>query len=77
MKPFNAATPAPSRGDSDAATSQLRVVRLNTWTRPEGASLTEIGQTLRHVRPLTTALYAKVDLDGLRGLARPWPGEPS
>jgi len=39
--------------------------------------LTEIGQTLRHVHPLTTALYAKVDLDGLRGLARPWPGEPS
>lgn len=50
-----------------AATAMLR----------SGASLTEIGQTLRHVRPLTTALYAKVDLDGLRGLARPWPGEPS
>jgi site-specific recombinase XerD len=50
-----------------AATAMLRC----------GASLTEIGQTLRHVRPLTTALYAKVDLDALRGLARPWPGEPS
>jgi hypothetical protein len=24
-----------------------------------GGSLTEIGQTLRHVRPVTTAIYAK------------------
>ena len=40
-----------------------------------GGSLTEIGQTLRHVRPLTTALYAKVDVEALRQLARPWPGD--
>jgi site-specific recombinase XerD len=40
-----------------------------------GGSLTEIGQTLRHVRPLTTAIYAKVDVEALRQLARPWPGE--
>lgn len=38
-----------------------------------GAPLTEIGQVLRHRRPLTTAIYAKVDVDGLRALARPWP----
>lgn len=38
-----------------------------------GASLTEIGQVLRHRRPLTTAIYAKVDVEGLRALARPWP----
>jgi site-specific recombinase XerD len=40
-----------------------------------GASLEEIGQVLRHRRTLTTAIYAKVDCDGLRALARPWPGE--
>ena len=39
-----------------------------------GGSLTEIGQTLRHVRPATTAIYAKVDAGALRPLARPWPG---
>jgi site-specific recombinase XerD len=40
-----------------------------------GASMEEIGQVLRHQRTLTTAIYAKVDYDGLRGLARPWPGD--
>ena len=40
-----------------------------------GASLEEIGQVLRHQRTLTTAIYAKADYDGLRGLARPWPGD--
>jgi site-specific recombinase XerD len=40
-----------------------------------GGSLTEIGQTLRHVRPVTTAIYAKVDVEALRPLARPWPGQ--
>ena len=43
----------------------------------EGASLAEIGQVLRHRRPLTTAVYAKVNVEALRGLARPWPGSPS
>jgi integrase/recombinase XerD len=38
-----------------------------------GAGLAEIGQVLRHRRPLTTAIYAKVDLTALRTLARPWP----
>jgi site-specific recombinase XerD len=50
-----------------AATAMLR----------SGGSLTEIGQTLRHARPLTTAIYAKVDVEALRQLARPWPGEPA
>ena len=50
-----------------AATAMLR----------SGGSLTEIGQTLRHARPLTTAIYAKVDVGALRQLARPWPGEPA
>jgi len=40
-----------------------------------GGSLAEIGQVLRHRRVLTTALYAKVDTDSLRMLARPWPGD--
>ena len=48
-----------------AATAMLRA----------GGSLTEIGQTLRHVRPLTTAIYAKVNVEALRPLARPWPAE--
>jgi integrase/recombinase XerD len=38
-----------------------------------GASLAEIGQVLRHRSELSTAVYAKVDLDALRTLARPWP----
>jgi integrase/recombinase XerD len=38
-----------------------------------GASLPEIGQLLRHRRAGTTAIYAKVDRDNLRLIARPWP----
>jgi integrase/recombinase XerD len=47
-----------------AATEMLRA----------GAPLAEIGQLLRHRTPLTTAIYAKVDRERLRELARPWPG---
>lgn len=39
-----------------------------------GAALPEVGQVLRHRLLLTTAIYAKVDTDGLRVLARRWPG---
>jgi site-specific recombinase XerD len=39
-----------------------------------GASLGEIGDVLRHCRPETTQIYAKVDLGALRSLAPPWPG---
>lgn len=38
-----------------------------------GASLTQIAQVLRHRHVDTTAIYAKVDRDRLRALARPWP----
>ena len=38
-----------------------------------GASLPEIGQLLRHRHVGTTAIYAKVDRDRLRLIARPWP----
>jgi integrase/recombinase XerD len=39
-----------------------------------GASLPEVGQVLRHRRPGTTAIYAKLDRHALRAIARPWPG---
>jgi integrase/recombinase XerD len=35
--------------------------------------LERIGQVLRHRSLQSTAIYARVDLDGLRRLARPWP----
>jgi integrase/recombinase XerD len=46
-----------------AATEMLRA----------GASLSEIGQVLRHRDIRTTARYAKVDRAALRRIARPWP----
>ena len=39
-----------------------------------GASLPEVGQLLRHRLVMTTAIYAKVDREALRSIARPWPG---
>jgi integrase/recombinase XerD len=53
----------PHRLRHTAATQMLR----------GGASMPEIGQVLRHRRLSTTAIYAKVDRDALRSLARPWP----
>ena len=47
-----------------AATDMLRA----------GASMAEIAQVLRHRHSDTTAIYAKVDHDRLRELARPWVG---
>lgn len=46
-----------------AATQMLR----------RGASMTEIAQVLRHRHLNTTAIYAKVDRDALRTIARSWP----
>ncbi len=40
-----------------------------------GASLAEIGQVLRHREQKTTAIYAKIDCQALRVLARPWPSQ--
>lgn len=45
------------------ATSMLR----------SGATMREIGEVLRHRDPNTTEIYAKVDFQGLRSLAHPWP----
>lgn len=53
----------PHRLRHSAATSMLR----------SGASLTEIGQVLRHRRVDTTAIYAKVDEASLSLVARSWP----
>ena len=39
----------------------------------QGASLAEIGQLLRHSQPNTTQIYAKVDIQSLRGIAVAWP----
>jgi site-specific recombinase XerD len=39
----------------------------------QGASLTEIGQLLRHRDLNSTRIYAKVDLAALRALTFPWP----
>jgi integrase/recombinase XerD len=39
-----------------------------------GVALSDIGQVLRHRSTVTTAIYAKVDHDQVRDLARPWPG---
>jgi site-specific recombinase XerD len=38
-----------------------------------GASLPEIAEVLRHRSQSTTVIYAKVSLDALRTVARPWP----
>jgi integrase/recombinase XerD len=58
---------------------QIRAHRLRHTVAMQllraGASLPEIGQLLRHRRALTTAIYAKVDRDALRRIARPWPGD--
>jgi integrase/recombinase XerD len=48
-----------------AATDMLRA----------GASLAEIGQVLRHRSLASTAVYARVDVERLRIIARPWPPE--
>lgn len=39
-----------------------------------GATLSEIGQLLRHKSHDTTRIYAKVDIEALRPLSLPWPG---
>jgi len=46
---------------------------LATGMLRRGASMAEIGQVLRHRVPNTTEIYAKVDIEGLRSLALPWP----
>ncbi|HTP77158.1 MAG TPA: tyrosine-type recombinase/integrase [Rhizomicrobium sp.] len=47
---------------------------LATELLRSGATLSEIGQLLRHKSHDTTRIYAKVDIDALRTLSLPWPG---
>ena len=47
---------------------------LATEMLRHGVTLTEISQVLRHSDLATTAIYAKVDIDALGHVAKPWPG---
>jgi integrase/recombinase XerD len=47
---------------------------LATQLLRRGAKLVEVSQVLRHQDLATTAIYAKVDVGSLRGVALPWPG---
>jgi integrase len=47
---------------------------LATRMLRNGASISQIGQVLRHQLPQTTEIYAKVDVSALRALALPWIG---
>ena len=46
---------------------------LATGMLRNGASMAEIGELLRHRSPNSTEIYAKVDIEGLRSIARHWP----
>jgi len=67
------------RASARAGIAPVRAHQLRHSTasamRRAGAPLFEIGQVLRHHHTVTTAIYAKDDLDALAGLARPWPGD--
>ena len=67
------------RTDLDPAFKGAHLLRhsLATSMLHGGASLGEIGDILRHCRPETTQIYAKVDIGALRALAPPWPGGAS
>ena len=65
------------RAGIDAPTKGAHQFRhgLATQMLHHGASLGEIGELLGHRHPQTTAIYAKVDIQALRTLALPWPGD--
>lgn len=48
----------------------------SAWLR-DGADLDQIGIALRHASRETTAIYTKVDVEMLAGIAQPWPGAAS
>lgn len=64
-----------SRADLHPAFKGAHLLRhsLATSMLRSGATTGEIGEVLRHRGPNTTEEYAKVDFDGLRSLAHPWP----
>ena len=63
------------RADLYPALRGAHVLRhsLATSMLRSGASMNEIGEILRHRTPGATEIYAKLDFDGLRTLAHPWP----
>jgi site-specific recombinase XerD len=65
-----------TRANLHPANRGAHVLRHSLATRMlrSGASLTEIGEVLRHQQCQTTEIYAKVDFASLRALAQPWPG---
>ena len=56
------------------ALQRAQVDAPHRGSHQRGASLNEIGEVLRHQRPQTTSIYARVDISALRFLALPWPG---
>ena len=74
--PASWAGPAAGRGCSGVGAHRLRHTLATEMLRA-GASLPEVGQVLRHRSHLSTSIYAKVDENALRPLARPWPGARS
>ncbi len=84
--PYRRLSPAAIRGIMAQACRRAGLPRagahrlrhsLATEMLRAGASLPEVGQVLRHRSQLATSVYAKVDDNALRGLARPWPGRQS
>jgi site-specific recombinase XerD len=61
-------------GSSRRGAAHLFRHSLATRMIRQGASMTEISEVLRHRATSTTAIYAKVDFETLRGVARRWPG---
>jgi site-specific recombinase XerD len=69
--------------DALTATGQKPVTRyvgshllrhsLATQLVNAGASLDEVGDVLRHRSRTSTMIYARLDIDGLRSIAQPWP----
>lgn len=71
-------TDAVAAAASRAGLVNVRAHRLRhtlaTQMVRSGVALPGVAQVLRHRRLMTTAIYAKVDREGLRLLARAWPG---
>jgi site-specific recombinase XerD len=70
----NVVLTAASRAGLTGVTAHRLRHTVATQMVRSGVPLPEITQVLRHRRLLTTAIYAKVDREGLRGLSRRWPG---
>jgi site-specific recombinase XerD len=60
-------------GIAEVGPHRLRHTLACEMVRAE-VPLVEIGQVLRHKSLQSSSIYARVDLDTLRGLAAPWPG---